>query len=130
MICEFLATGKDNAIPARELASMLGISIRDVAIGVERDRRAGVPICASCDSGKPGYFLAADEREMIDYCNRLLHRIREIRRTYWACMRAADDLREEDKEQERKKSPTKNIIVRRSSTGRFYTEGILEDANV
>ena len=54
MIAELLDTGKGNAITARTLAKLTGLDPRGISQQVERERRAGRPICATCDSGGPG----------------------------------------------------------------------------
>jgi len=64
-ISDFLQEGAENALTARELAQLLGIkNQREITRAIERERLAGAPICASCETGKQGYFLAADEGEM------------------------------------------------------------------
>lgn len=101
MIAEVLHTGKENAIPGRELMELLHISERDLTQAVELERRAGQPICAAC--GKtPGYYLAADQQEMQDYCGRLFHRAGEIHKTRKACLQTLSTLppAETQKEQE------------------------------
>lgn len=81
MIFEILAAGPGNAISATHLARILGTSRRDISRQVERERRAGRPICATCNSGNPGYFLPEAPEEMEHYINRLRHREAEIART-------------------------------------------------
>lgn len=81
MIFEMLAAGPANAISATHLARVLGVHKRDVSKMIERERREGRPICATCNSENPGYFLPADPEEMQDYINRLRHREAEIAAT-------------------------------------------------
>lgn len=92
MIFELLSTGRENARTARELAQMTGTDRRAVSLIVERERRAGKPICATCDGNAPGYFIPADRDEMQDYCDSLRHREREIAKTRKACAATMDSL--------------------------------------
>lgn len=85
MIYEMLSTGAENARTARDLAQMAGLNRRAISLLVERERRAGKPICATCDGTAPGYFIAADREEMQAYCDSLYHREREIAKTRKAC---------------------------------------------
>ena len=90
MIYELLMTGEPTT--ARELAKLTGIDRRKVSIMIERERRAGRPICASCDSKNPGYYIPENREEMARYCASLKHREREIARTRAACARTIADL--------------------------------------
>ena len=85
MIFELLSTGRDNARTARDLAQMTGFDRRSVSHLVECERRAGKPICATCEGNAPGYFIPADRDEMQAYCDSLRHREREIAKTRKAC---------------------------------------------
>lgn len=87
-IADLLSSGADNATTARELAAWLGWSEREVTRQIERERRAGAPICATCDNRKPGYFIAASADEIDAYLGRLAHREAEVRRTHRAMMAA------------------------------------------
>ena len=79
-IHEFLSTGKENAKTGRELATQFGCDIRAITQEIERERRAGHPICAA--SGETcGYYLAADDTELQEYCDRLQGRERELHKT-------------------------------------------------
>ena len=94
MINEILSEGAENAIPGREICELLKINIRELTAAIERERRAGIPICAS--TGKPyGYFLANSKAEMDSYCNSLRHRAGELFKTRRACMDTIKDLPEE-----------------------------------
>lgn len=84
-ITDHLNTGKENAITANELCTLLNISIRDLSAAVERERRKGSPICAS-NGKKPGYYLAANKEEMQEYCKILYKRAGEIHKTRKACL--------------------------------------------
>jgi len=92
MIFELLSTGRENARTARELAAICGTDRRSISLLVERERRAGKPICATCDGAAPGYYIAADRAEMEQYCDNLRHREREIAKTRRACAATIADL--------------------------------------
>lgn len=90
-ISAYLHHGEKNAIPSRELCKLLGLSAREVSAAVERERRAGQPICASC--GIPaGYYLAQTQEEMRRYCAGLNRRAGEIQKTRRACLKTLDSL--------------------------------------
>lgn len=80
MISEVLGTGKENARTGRQLAEYFGCNIREITAQVRRERLNGAPICAASgrQEGEPcGYYLG-NEEEIEKYCNRLLHRGREV----------------------------------------------------
>lgn len=90
-IADILETGKENAQTGRDICNLLNITLRDLTLAIERERRAGFPICAS--SGKnPGYFLAADKEEMQTYCDSLRRRGGELFKTRRACIKSMDCL--------------------------------------
>ena len=92
MIYELLDTGEQNALTARYLAQLLGTDRRSISALVERERRAGKPICATCDSKTPGYFIPANRQEMEAYCASLRHRENEIAKTREACVKTLEEL--------------------------------------
>lgn len=92
MIFELLDTGEQNARTARELAKLTGTNKRSISILVERERRAGKPICATSDSKTPGYYIPATREDMERYCSRLQHRAGEIFKTRAACIETLDSL--------------------------------------
>lgn len=92
MIADHLLIGKENARTGKDLARALNCDIRDISAGVERERRQGQPIIASCDPELPGYYLAETAEELQEYCNRLNHRAGEIHKTRRALLEAAQDL--------------------------------------
>lgn len=98
MIHELLNAGAENAINGRDLCTLLNINRRDLQAAVNRERRAGQPICANTGSGHnaAGYFLAANKEEMQTYCNSLQHRAGEIHRTRKACLSLMDTLPERE----------------------------------
>lgn len=93
MIFEVLLPGAENAQTGKAICNLLNITPRDLTASIERERRAGAPICASTGSN-PGYFLAANQKEMQRYCNSLLHRAGEIHKTRKACIKALKTLPE------------------------------------
>ena len=81
-VASILPEGKRNALPGREIARLLGFrSTREVSAAVERERRLGLPICASCDGNSPGYFLASGPDELAEYLSSLRRRLRAVGRT-------------------------------------------------
>lgn len=92
MIFELLETGEQNARTARELAQALGTDRRSVSLLVEQERRAGKPICATCDTKTPGYYIPACREDMETYCKRLQHRGGEIFKTRAACLKTLEKL--------------------------------------
>ena len=60
-----LHTGERNAVTARDLAIITGLSIRDVTLQIARERQAGAVILSS---GK-GYFLPSSEDEILHFVN-------------------------------------------------------------
>lgn len=96
MIQELLTQGRENARTARELADALGCTPRDITAAIERERRAGAAICASC--GNPqGYYLAANEGELEIYCRRLKSRAIEIFKTRQALIKVLQQIQEQKK---------------------------------
>ncbi len=81
-VATVLPTGKGNALPGREIARLLGFrSAREVSAAVERERRLGLPICASCDAAAPGYYMASGPDELSEYLGSLRRRLRAVGRT-------------------------------------------------
>lgn len=92
MIFELLEIGRENARSARELSEKLGIDRRGISSLIEQERRQGRPICATCNSKTPGYFIPASRDEMEQYCTKLRHRAGEIFKTRAACLKTLDNL--------------------------------------
>lgn len=69
-----LHTGERNAVTARDLAIITGLSIRDVTLQIARERQAGAVILSS---GK-GYFLPSSEDEILHFVNAMNSRARNI----------------------------------------------------
>ena len=87
-----LGYGKNAAITLKELAAFLNVNEREISRAVERERGAGIPICASTDSLAPGYYLPATEKELAGYRRSLQRRVAAVTRTLEAVERAHDDL--------------------------------------
>lgn len=92
MISEHLFKGRENARTGKELARLLDCNPRDISEGVERERRQGAPICASCDPETPGYYLAASAEDLEQYCRSLHKRAGEIHKTRRALLQVIDTL--------------------------------------
>lgn len=71
MISERLRTGRENATPARTLCDVFKCDRRELVAQIQRERLSGIPICASNDAKRPGYFLPEDDRELAQYCRKL-----------------------------------------------------------
>lgn len=86
MVKELLLTGEANAIPGKELVSLLGLrNLRELTRIVEQERRAGAPICASVAGEDRGYFLASEPAELERYVRSLDRRLKNVRETREAC---------------------------------------------
>ena len=86
-----LLCGHDNPLTCQEIVSALGLpDPRVVTKLIERERRAGVPICASTDSKRPGYYLADSPDELKNYMRSLRHRVKAVSGTLAALERAHD----------------------------------------
>lgn len=93
MVYEVLTTGAENARTGKYICALLNLSPRELTQHIERERRAGKPICAATGAN-PGYFLAADKYEMQRYCKSLEHRENEIEKTRRACIDTINELPE------------------------------------
>lgn len=91
-IAGLLQEGAENAITGADLQRILGLSDgRTITQLVERERRSGIPICASCDAKSPGYFLPRNPAELTMYTKSLRGRVRNVTRTLDAMERALDE---------------------------------------
>lgn len=84
MVFEILGKGRETAQTGKELATVLGVDLRLVAKSIERERRAGHPICADASGG---YYLAGSAEELEQYRRSLNRRIGNYRQT----LQAVDD---------------------------------------
>ena len=83
--------GRDNPLTCQEIMAALSLSDpRVVTKIIERERRAGLPICASNDSARPGYFLADSPAELEHYTRSLRRRVKAVSGTL-AALEAAHD---------------------------------------
>lgn len=81
-ISSVLLQGRGNALTGREIKRILDLKgVRDVSSLVEKERRSGVPICATCDSKKPGYYLPETPAELVAYNRSLRRRIGNVTAT-------------------------------------------------
>lgn len=70
-----LPIGSKDPITAHEIAEILGLSdIRCITKGIYDLRREGIPVCASTNPGRPGYYTAEDPDELERYIRSLRHR--------------------------------------------------------
>lgn len=92
MIAEYLSVGKENPRTARDLAKLCGCNVRDITERIERERRQGQPICATCDPERPGYYLAESAEDLQRYCWKLHRRAGEIHKTRRALLKTAEKL--------------------------------------
>lgn len=95
MIFELLSEGKENATPATELMAITGADRRSIVAAVERERREGRPICASCDPGNYGYFLPKDAEELEAYCKQLKSRATNLFKTRQALINVLKQISEQ-----------------------------------
>ena len=80
-VSDFLPHGAANAVDGQTLATAMGFkSVRELSKRIERERRAGQPICAAVSGEHRGYFLG-DPDELRLYLRSLDRRLREVRRT-------------------------------------------------
>jgi len=71
--------GSDCPMTAQEIMAALDVSDpRLITKEIERERRAGLPICASNDSKRPGYFMATTPRELESYTRSLRRRVKAV----------------------------------------------------
>ena len=81
MISEVLMQGAENAQTGKSICRLLHIKPRDLTSAIERERRAGMPICASCGE-VPGYYLAADQEICYLFRNGWYEKARELGMKY------------------------------------------------
>lgn len=82
LISSVLLYGEANAIPGKQLMAMLNLRDgRDITRQVERERHAGIPICATTNSDSPGYYLPYSPAELERYIKSLDRRLKNVRET-------------------------------------------------
>lgn len=92
MIAEILKSGEKNAMTGRELAQRCGVDIRTITDQIEKERRAGQPICARSRGENCGYFLAETQEELNEYCEAIRKRAGEMFKTRRALLDVKDKL--------------------------------------
>ena len=91
MITEFLKTGKDNAVPSKVLAKMIGCrNVRDLQTLISQERQQGAVILSTSRNGG-GYYLPADAEEVREFIRTLDTRARH---TFLALRSARQYLKE------------------------------------
>lgn len=79
MVYECLSKGKKNAIPGKDLVVILKLNdLRELTQIIERERKDGLPICASTDTNSRGYYLADGPDELWEYIKSLGRRLQNI----------------------------------------------------
>lgn len=82
IVSRLLSHGRENPITGAVLVRLLGLKdLRELTQLIERERRAGVPICAATDASNPGYYLADGPSELETYLDSLDRRLRNIGQT-------------------------------------------------
>ena len=88
-IADLLGVGRENAIPRRDLERLTGLDGRSVRLLIERERRAGTPICSD---NQNGYYLPCCKSEKDAFVASMRHRAREIERVAAAVEKAGEDV--------------------------------------
>lgn len=96
LLSDYLSIGRENAKTGKDLAYMLNCDPRQISQRIELERRAGKPICATCDGTQPGYYLAATADDLQEYCDKLHRRAGEIYKTRRALLKTADGMRQQE----------------------------------
>ncbi len=91
-IALMLGYGKAAAITMKELAAFLNDNEREISKAVERERGAGIPICASTDRDNSGLYLPADAAELAEYRRSLQRRVAAVSKTLHAIEDAHDGI--------------------------------------
>ena len=77
-IADLLGVGRENDITRRDLERLTGLDGRSVRLLIERERRAGIPICSD---NQNGYYLPCCKSEKDAFVASMRHRAREIMTT-------------------------------------------------
>lgn len=89
-IYDCLRYGKENAIPSKKLADILGFkSVRELQKAVEGERAAGAVIL--CDSHGAGYYLSDDPEELRRFTQTLNARARNTMKAAESAQKALDE---------------------------------------
>ena len=76
----YLHEGKVNAVKSSDLEKLLGVDHRTLLKAISRERLQGALICAC----KDGYYLPADDNEVIHYVTRAEKRALQEMKTVYA----------------------------------------------
>ena len=88
-VYDALPYGRENAIPSKMLAQILGFrSVRDLQKAVERERAAGAVILSDTHGG--GYYLSEDPDELRRFTRTLYARARNTMKAAESAQRALD----------------------------------------
>lgn len=91
-IADYLPTGKQNAIPSKSLADMLGFdTVRELQKAIERERQADAVILSTC-TANGGYFLPDNESEIREFIRTLSNRAKNTRRSMESAQDALDEM--------------------------------------
>ncbi len=88
-IADLLGVGRENAITRRDLERLTGLDGRSVRLLIERERRAGIPICSD---NQNGYYLPCCKSEKDAFVASMRHRAREIEQVAAAVEKAGEDV--------------------------------------
>ena len=88
-VYDSLHYGRENAIPSKLLAEVLGFqTVRDLQKQIERERAAGAVILSDCHGG--GYYLSNDPEELQRFTRTLNARARNTIKAAQSAQRALD----------------------------------------
>lgn len=88
-IYDFLPTGRDNAIPSKQLAQIMGFrSVRELQKAVEAERAAGAVIL--CDPHGSGYYRSEDPEELRRFVRTLNARASNTMKAATSAQKALD----------------------------------------
>lgn len=73
-ITGLIHNGEENAVTARDLAAITGLSVREITAQIARERQAGAVILSS---GK-GYFMPSNEDEILHFIRTMDSRAKQI----------------------------------------------------
>lgn len=73
-ITGLIHNGEENAVTARDLAAITGLSVREITAQIARERQAGAVILSSCK----GYFLPGSEDEILHFIRTMDSRAKQI----------------------------------------------------
>lgn len=84
MVHEFLSFGAQNAFSGQQLSAILGTDLRSITKQIEKERQAGIAICATTTGENRGYFIAENIEELANYLRALNLRIKSVQKTQCA----------------------------------------------